>query len=485
VKSLAYLLFAAATWPTAAHGQSASPRDEPNDQSEPRPAYREQQPPQQPPIDSDAERPLPDYDGRGEEPTDAGDVLLWVPRVLLFPLYLVTEFMIRRPLGALATTAEENEWPPSLRGGPKKKHGFVPSGLIDHGLRASVGLYVWADDPLFAGHHLRLRATTGGAGYFNVVLKERIPIATRAQLAVRGEYDLRSDWVFHGLGPRSASEPVRFRARRFDSKLSFESRLWRTSAFAAWIGARDVAFSGDIDGQGDPNLDQAVASGRLSDFPPGFRDGYTLGVAGMRAALDSRRRRHADPLPPASDFVSTPGTGVRVSARAEQAVGLRDAGPSQNHEWIAWGGTAAGFVDIDQRHRILGLILNVDFVDPLDARAGLPFTELASLGGARPLRGFLAGRLLDRSAIALQLDYQYPIWVWLDGAAHYTVGNVFGPHLDDFDTRLLRSSFGLGIRSTGSRDHVFELLAAFGTETFADGGEIESFRLVAGATSGF
>jgi hypothetical protein len=115
----------------------------------------------------------------------------------------------------------------------------------------------------------------------------------------------------------------------------------------------------------------------------------------------------------------------------------------------------------------------------------VPFTEQASLGGSRPLRGFLEGRLIDRSATALQLDYQFPIWIWLDGTAHYAVGNVFGPALEGFAPERLRSSFGMGFRSAGSRDHLFEVLLAFGTERFDSGAEIESFRFVVGATSAF
>jgi hypothetical protein len=43
----------------------------------------------------------------------------------------------------------------------------------------------------------------------------------------------------------------------------------------------------------------------------------------------------------------------------------------------------------------------------------------------------------------------------------------------------------MGFRSAGSRDHVFEVLVAFGTERFESGSEIESFRFVVGATSAF
>lgn len=426
---------------------------------------------------------MPDYDGRGEEPVTAGDVLLWVPRVILSPLYFVSEFVVRRPLGALATTVEENDWPGFLQdafgSGAEGDWGVVPTGLFDYGLRASGGVYLWANNVLVPGQELRVRASTGGFGYVNVVVKERIPLAFREQVGFRGEYDVRSDSVFYGLGPESRSDPIRYRADRWDGKLAYETRLWRTSGFSAWLGARSVSFDGDVDGDGDPSLNEAVQSGRLPAAPPGFGDGYAVGVAGMRAALDTRPRRHADSLPQASDYVSPPASGVRLAARGEYAASLRDS-----TEWIAWGGTLAGYVDLDQEQRMLGLVLTADFADPI-GDGEVPFTELASLGGARPLRGFLEGRMIDRSATALQLEYQYPIWVWLDGALHYAVGNAFGPWLEAFEPERLRSSFGMGFRSAGSRDHVFEVLVAFGTERFESGSEIESFRFVVGATSAF
>jgi hypothetical protein len=75
--------------------------------------------------------------------------------------------------------------------------------------------------------------------------------------------------------------------------------------------------------------------------------------------------------------------------------------------------------------------------------------------------------------------------VWLDGGMHYAVGNVFGEHLDGFELGKLRQSFGLGLRSSGNPDHALEVLLAFGTDTFDRGAEVEAFRFVLGATSGF
>jgi hypothetical protein len=58
-----------------------------------------------------SKRTMPDYDGRGPRPTTAGEVALWGPRVLLSPLYFVSEWLIRRPLGAAITAAERADLP--------------------------------------------------------------------------------------------------------------------------------------------------------------------------------------------------------------------------------------------------------------------------------------------------------------------------------------------------------------------------------------
>ena len=47
----------------------------------------------------------PDYDGRPSEPSHPSGAL-WVPRVVLFPLWAVSEYVIRRPLGWVTTEAE-------------------------------------------------------------------------------------------------------------------------------------------------------------------------------------------------------------------------------------------------------------------------------------------------------------------------------------------------------------------------------------------
>ena len=53
-------------------------------------------------------RPVPDYDGRGAAPPDAGDQAAWVARVPLLPVYGVFEYGLRRPLKWLVAQIDEH-----------------------------------------------------------------------------------------------------------------------------------------------------------------------------------------------------------------------------------------------------------------------------------------------------------------------------------------------------------------------------------------
>jgi len=58
--------------------------------------------------------------------------LLWVPRILLSPLYLVSEFGVRRPLGWVVTTLEKEV----IRSSEiESKVGLGPTLGVDLGFR--------------------------------------------------------------------------------------------------------------------------------------------------------------------------------------------------------------------------------------------------------------------------------------------------------------------------------------------------------------
>jgi len=436
---------------------------------------------------------VPNYDGREPEPTSAGEVLIWVPRALFYPLYLVTEYVIRAPIGWAVSSAEEADLPGLLMDfftfGPEKKAGIIPTALIDFGFRPSVGVYIFWDDYVADDQDLRFRGAYGGNNWVLVNLAHRSNLSDDTMAEARFEYSHRPDWLFYGMGPSSREDhEARYTAQHIEGGLRFESRFWRASTMHGAVGIRDVSF-GTEGCCSDVDIASRVGEGAYG-YPEGFEEGYTAVHAGGQVALDTRRLRHLSQDVEGSDFVSPPGSGLRLGLRGQLGSDLRKsadggAGRAKHSEWIRYGGTLGGYLDLTGHQRVLGLSGIVDFADPLAGNGRIPFTEQSALGGDGPMRGFLEGRLIGRSSVVWRLEYRWPVWVWLDGVAHYSVGNVFGKHLEDFSAGLLRQSFGTGFRATSSRDHTFELLLAFGSQTFDDGGDVEAVRFVLGASSGF
>jgi hypothetical protein len=452
--------------------------------------------PADPPLAEGDDREVPDYDGR-EAPTDAGDVLIWIPRVVLSPLYFVSEFIVRRPLGWLVTAAEKEKIPALLVDfftfGPEQNAGIVPTALLDFGFRPSVGLYFFWNEFIADNNKLRARAAWGGSDWLMFTLADRLEVLPEHEISLRGQFLKRPDWVFHGIGPDSRGAESRFTSTALDGGLVYESKLWRSSSLESFVAVRSVKFDPDTGCCSDPTLGEEIALGEAAgglEEPPGLSSGYTVMRHGIEAALDSRPRRHLQDPRPGSDFVSPPGSGIRLDLRGEHAAGLRldsplPGAPEERYHYIKYGATLGGYVDVTGEQRVLGLSVIADFADPWQDGGSIPFTEQVTLGGSRPMRGFLHGRLVDRSSAVAHLEYQWPVWVWLDGAMHYSVGNVFGEHLDGLEAKKLRSSFGIGMRANSARDHAFEVLLAVGTKTFDEGSGIDHVRFVLGATSGF
>ena len=420
--------------------------------------------------DEPEERPVPDYDGRGEDPTTFGDVALWVPRIVLSPLWLVSELVIRRPLGFLVTTLES---------GPldffseifssKEDFAIVPTAYFEFGFRANIGVYLFADNLLARGHDLRLHAATGGIHYWKVTLADRIELDRRGTtIALRGHASNRRDYLFHGLGPSTTSDQLsRYRSRWLEGSVRLEIPRFDTPSVEAEVGVRDRNF-----GRGrccdDPALTDLVDQGEVSELPPAFESGYTAWFQRLALALDTR------------GYVGD--HGVRLEVHGEHAFDLTE---TVARRWVMYGVTGGLYFRTIGYRRTVGLAAGAYFADPL-GEEGVPFSEQRLLDGDGLLRGFREGRLHGRSAAALSLEYQWPIWVWLQGLVQVATGNAFGAHMSDFRPERLRGSFAIGVRTAETApDHGFELLFAIGTETVEQGFGVDTVRLLLGATEGF
>ena len=417
-------------------------------------------------------RPVPDYSGRGPEPTTAGDVALWVPRVVLSPLYLVSEYVIRWPLSVGIPAAERSDLPRKVYDfftfGPEHKAGFAPVGMFDFDFNPSVGIYVFWNDAGFKGDDWHAHVEAWPTDWVAGSLTDHIQIDDRQAVQFRVEGIRRPDRVFYGIGPDTRqSYQSRYGEDRFDGGARYEWRFWRDSRIETGLGLR---ASSTYDGHfgNDPSLSKEAATGVFT-LPPGFGGGYTAEYNRVSVVLDTRR-----PWPQS-------GTGFRAELQGEQGSDVRNS-PSSG--WIRYGASAGAYLDLNQRGRVLGLSVMTLFADPLGDRP-VPFTELASLGGDGPMRGYFARRMVDRSAAAAALHYVWPIGPWLGGTIEAGVGNAFDEHLQGFRTGRLRFSGDIGLSTLGLTDFPMELIFGMGSETFEQGATIDSFRFTLSVNHGF
>jgi hypothetical protein len=417
-------------------------------------------------------RELPDYDGRPEI-TSTGDTLLVVPRVLLSPLYVVSEYVVRRPLGFLVSAAERSNLPKALYDffvfGPDHSAGVLPIAFVDFGFYPSLGLFFFSNDAFVKGHDLRIRGSTWGEHWLAGSWTDIFHLDPLTDLTFVASAVRRPDYRFYGVGSETVeADRSRYGASRLEAGLLLELKLGGLSRFESGAGVRRVHFHrGAFDD--DPTLERNVGRKRYTE-PDGYALGYTLVYNYAALALDTRRARPA------------PGSGVRLELRAEQ---LSQLEPRAVSSFLRYGATAGGFLDLGRHGRVVSLSVALSFVDPLTPGAAVPFTELAAIGGGELMRGFTPGRLLGRSAAVATLRYRWPIWVWLDGSIQIATGNVFDAHLSNFDPALLRLSGALGIESVGSPDSSLELLIGAGTETFHHGTQVTSLRVILGSNHGF
>jgi hypothetical protein len=390
-------------------------------------------------------------------------------------MYVVSEYVIRVPLGAGITAAERANLPTTLYNfftfGPDHKVGFIPIALVDFGFQPSVGIYAFWDDAFFKGDDLRLHASTWGPDWLAGSLTQRITIHNKDSVTLKLLAIHRPDYVFYGEGPNTLqSNESRYGQDKIDGQIKPQFRLWRSSVIETELGARSVAFYNGSYGT-DPTLLHQVAAG-VFGLPAGYSTGYTAEYNGAHVALDSRR-----PAPES-------GSGLRLDAHVEQGNDV-DGVPASG--WLKYQGAVGGYVDITHR-RVVSLTVATLFSDPIGS-GPIPFTELVSLGGdfsrpgVLPMPGFFPGRLVGRSGVAATLQYRWPIGPWLDGSMQVAVGNVFDEHLDDFSLRLLRLSASLGIETDSSPDSNFHFLIGMGTETFEHGTQVDSLRLAVGASA--
>lgn len=419
-------------------------------------------------------RSVPSYDGRPAE-TTAKDGALWLPRITLAPLYVVSEFVVRRPLGALVSWAETSGVPKAFYDffafGQNHDAGFAPIGFIDFGFNPSVGAYLFWNNAGVKGHDLAIHATTWGHEWLAGVFDERVRIGPKSALKFNFTAIHRPDLRFTGIGPDTrGSSVVRYGQDLLSMRTTFDLMpiRGRANRIETFFGFRATRF-----GEGNFGDDPGIVAASVRNgtaLPDGFANGFGAVDSGARFAFDTRRSVTDSSL-----------SGLRLDVEMTESSDLKRQPASS---WVTYGGTFGAFWDLNDKGRVLNVSATMKFVDPLGSEP-VPFTELIDGGGDGPLRGFISGRLRGRSVASASVRYRWPIWVDVDGAISASFGNVFDTHLRDFRTEKLRLSATLGIETVQSTGGSFQFLVGLGTETFEQGAAVDSVRVIIGSNRGF
>jgi hypothetical protein len=418
-------------------------------------------------ADTPPRRAVPDYEGREPAPATAGDVLLWVPRVVLFPVRIVVDYGVRRPFGWVVRKAEHSKRVRRtlsylFRHVENANPLIFPVALVDFGFQPSIGVRVlFRRGFLVPKSDVTLRAGTGGFDWWRADVGIKSKLGALRTTAEIGAND-RPDYVFYGIGRDTPSDArARYAARRLFARGSVGGHVHGIGDGLLTFGVTDTDLSSSTF-SGDASIEEQVAAGRIAALPVGYEQDVRTARVGGRITLDTRidgRRARS---------------GARFDAAVERVTDL-----DRDTAWTRVELMAGGALLLDPvAERKLDVRVGVELVEPDRDTMMIPFVDLATISGAPWLRGLPPGRLYGDSAAALIVEYQWPIAAWLDAHAHAGAGNVFDDVLTGFSLGRLRGSFGGALTIAGLSDRQVGVSLAFGTEPLGAGLDVTSSRLI-------
>jgi hypothetical protein len=443
------------------------------------------------------QRPVPNYDGRPPEPLSAGEGLIWVPRVIFYPVHLVLEYGLRWPIVQGITFAEKHylfERVKRVFTFDEGKGGIFPTLFFDFGVNPSAGFYFFYDDLVAEGNDLTLQAGFWADDWYHLVATDscRVFRDDSGLITLRGEFIYRPDQVFRVFTELDQATLDRFtterffRARQTEIELSLRAFLQRLNRVNLALFYRNTKIENGYDpplealtsplvrnDQGFVPSDPEMRTRLVEQAIPGYNSTYNLLETKVRFELDSRH----------PDRVFTPGSGLRLELFGSFAF---DPGEIDLN-FFRWGGEAAGFWDVSGINHVLALHLYIEALERT-GDAVVPLTERISLGGPEHLRGFLEGWLRGDSALVVTADYRYPIWSFLDANIFASLGNVFPGRFEKLHVKRLVLNWGIGFRSNTSREVSFDFLVGFGTnriELWDEDFNVDHVRVIFGINQGF
>lgn len=424
-------------------------------------------------------RDVPNYDGRPAPPIDAGDIVRWGPKALLFPAWVVVEYGLRIPIVWTVTRIEESHAVDRVADFFSWDDGrgyVIPFASIDFGLRTTFGfLFNWEE--VVPRNDVSASFMAGLNDYWSGSFKldQKFFRDENAWIRWKATYNRKPDNVYFSVSDPEArcdSEDSGCRYRTAVAEASLGLVGWEEFLNQVTFETtfRHVRFSNE-------NTDTPPLTDEEAADLAGFTSGYQIIEPRLTFALDTRHE----------DLNFSRGTGVRFEGQTAFAIDVN----YPDYRWYRAGGELIGFWDLGFG-QVLGSsiyyegLVNVGNPSEAGDRPEVPFYELPYMGGSDQMRGFLPRRLIGHNAIAYKFEYTYPISWGVDATIFASIGNTF-ERLSEWHIEKNYLTYGLALRLAENRVFSIEALLGWGSNRL-DSAEFEpfdQFRCSVGVHKGF
>lgn len=373
---------------------------------------------------------------------DETNELLWVPRIVLFPVRLVYEVPGQGLRGTfwLIERYRVRDVYQQIFFNEDGTFGVFPTALIETGFGLNVGARLIYRNVFGHGEGLSVRAGYGGQFRQTLLAQFRSGalLGSRFRVELLGGNDARPRARFFGIGnagdidvPPTPGVPI----NPFDQSFAMNSRYseQRTRAqselrffmtryfsaaasvgylhqtFGSCSGCEDADEIAEAEENDSLNIKDVYDTARLV----GFNQGLSSLTGTLSIAYDSRE--------PLNDFIPkpTPSSGWRANLFAGRTMGFGDD-PSR---FTRAGGDVARVFNVLRGDRTLTIRAYYETV--IGAVRDIPFTAYPQLGGNFVLRAEQIGRYRDRNVGSLTAEYMWSLNKNLSSFVFIDAGRVW------------------------------------------------------------
>lgn len=412
-------------------------------------------------------------DARGQirDEDRSGDWVLWIPRVILFPVRVavtIIGYPISLALYALELynlTSRVKSWFFNEEG----TVGLYPVAFAETGFGLNGGGRLILRR--LGGTDIGVTARASFGGRFRQLFSTKLSTGRtfeRATLDLRASYEIRPKDQFFGIGDGDVLEdppamPVDARSELHESRFRQDAlrvgiqttyRPHRTvhigvsgAIIHRSFGAAEEDFEIDDDGEPDDDIEEQLANNFDVTTVNRFVEGSSTMYAEIEATWDTR---HA---PSRFESAATPSAGWYLQGFAGYTTGF-DGDPTK---YFRYGLDLQRFLRLAEGPRSLAVRLKCEGVT--GGYRDVSFYDLPKLGGPLLLRGYALDQYRDRFAALGSLEYQFDAAEFFGGFLFVDAGRVYSKP-EDIGVTGLRMGFGGGIQLHSKRNFLGRLTIA-------------------------